>query len=438
MFSLTKHIDTNFDCPDCNVHLDTHGWYMPGMRMLADLECPNCNKEYYGDLPAGHGLYYPMLLEKKMGRVHNKLGIEWFADWLEKSYENSISSKITVHREDIHTVKCPVILNCLDGIYGHALLKLLNAQYYIDKHPDKDLVVIIPRFLRWMIPKGVASIWTFDIPLKQGNQWNDWIAEFINNSLQDYNDCYLSIGLPHPDPSNIDIERFTFVQPFRMETWLELLHGPKVTYVWRDDRLWNGVFTSNFKRKVKKVFMPRAYRDERNNIELQRDNVIKLATILKERYPSLCFSVTGIGPSGDLPSWISDLRKHEIDENTEKKWCDRYAESHVVVGVHGSNMLLPSALSGAVVELIPIKHWQNLLQDILIPHADIRISMTKIRFLNLRTSPKELADIIENLMQYMPKAVRNFSEKLTNHENIMRSPHVLSKINLQCFAPINK
>ena len=428
MISLNQCININFVCPDCNVQMKTHGWYMPGMRMLVNLECPNCNKEYYGDLPAGHGLYYPMILEKETGRVHNKYGVEWFASWLEKSYQNRVANKIAIHKEVRRPIKCPVILNCLDGLYGHSLLKLLNAQYYIDNHEDKDLVVIIPKFLRWMVPDGVASIWTIDLPLKLGSQWNDSVADIFLSYFQSYEECYLSIALPHPDPSDIDIERFTLVQPFKTEKWQKMFLAPKITFIWREDRLWIDIFSRRLKNIINILLLRRIFHKNINYIDIQRTNIIKLATIMKSRYPGLSFAIAGIGSSGDFPSWFSDMRERDIDEAIERKWCNLFAESHVVVGVHGSNMLLPSALSGAIIELVPANRWGNLLQDILLQNNNIRLSISKIRLLDLNTPPKELAIIIENLIQYMPVAIRNFEEKLTNHEEIMRSPHMLSKL----------
>ena len=66
---------------------------------------------------------------------------------------------------------------------------------------------------------------------------------------------------------------------------------------------------------------------------------------------SLDFAVAGLGTPEGLPNKILDLRFSEV--TVERALCDRYAQSHVVVGVHGSHMLLPSAHAGAVIELMP-------------------------------------------------------------------------------------
>jgi len=150
MIRLHPIPDADHTCPYCQVRLEVRGWYIPGMRNLADLKCPQCGRKFYGDLPVGHGLYYPMLLEPDTGIVHDKHGVNWFANWLRDSYANRVNSPVKFTVEDFRPLKRPVLLNCLDRLYGHCILKLLNAQYYLDHHSNIDLIVLVPRFLRWM------------------------------------------------------------------------------------------------------------------------------------------------------------------------------------------------------------------------------------------------------------------------------------------------
>ena len=82
MIHLHPIPDVKHICPYCNVPLKLRDWLIPGMRNLGHLICPQCQIEFYGDLPSGHGLYYPMLLESDTGIVHDNYSITWFADWL--------------------------------------------------------------------------------------------------------------------------------------------------------------------------------------------------------------------------------------------------------------------------------------------------------------------------------------------------------------------
>ncbi len=53
----------------------------------------------------------------------------------------------------------------------------------------------------------------------------------------------------------------------------------------------------------------------------------------------------------------------------------------LVIGVHGSNMLLPTAHAGSLVELIGPERWGNFTQDVLFREAgDCRETFFRYRF----------------------------------------------------------
>src|SRR5262249_4871053 len=165
MIRLHPVPEAEFTCPACGRELRADDWYVPGMRTLAELTCPGCGRRYFGDLPSGFGLQYPMLLDRETGEVHDPAGVPWFADLLGRSYAERTSAPLPLEVEVHRPLERPILLDCLDGLYGHALLKLLNAQYYLDHGPDFDLVVLLPRWLRWLAPAGAAAVWTVDLPL---------------------------------------------------------------------------------------------------------------------------------------------------------------------------------------------------------------------------------------------------------------------------------
>ncbi len=426
MIRLHPIPDANHDCPYCQVRLEVKGWYIPGMRNLADLKCHQCKREFYGDLPAGHGLYYPMLLERATGIVYDKYGVNWFANWLRDSYANRVQSPVEFIVEELLPLKQPVLLNCLDTLYGHCLLKLLNAQYYLDHHPDLDLVVLCPRFLRWMVPEDVAAIWTVDLPLKRGIQWNDWLATEIKRRIERLEMWWLSVAFSHPHPEDYDIVRFTGVRPFSVDEWDKLLDQPRVTFIWREDRVWPDLnrcgcwqrLTRSLKRKFGLVQHP---------LDEQKRKVIALAQALHEAFPKIDFAVAGLGHPGDLPKWITDLRTVDISEHIERAWCEKYAQSHVVIGVHGSNMLLPSAHAGAVVELVPTERWGNLIQDILINAGDIREIMFRYAFLPFDSSESVIKDVTASIIRYHPIVQMNFKRSWNDHKVPQRDPWLIVK-----------
>jgi len=348
---------------------------MPGMRALADLQCEICQHDYFGDLPAGQAVYTPMLLSKDTGEVHDVHGVDWFADWLHDSYanrrEDDVRLEILKHRQIAHDV---IALNCLDVMYGHSLLKLLNAQYHLDHFPEVSLVVIVPHWLAWLVPDGVAETWIVHLQLRRGTEWNDALGLKLKDLISDFSNARLSSAHSHPRPSEYAIERFTRIMPFDLNTWDAALTSPTITFVWRADRQWG---------------------------ENQHYSVLRLAEKLRSNCGALTFVIAGIGSRGlAFPSWITDLRAEKVDEGLERSWCQSYARSHLVIGVHGSNMLLPSGHAGGVIELIGSDRWGNFPQDILFRDiGDSRELLFRYRFIPETSTPDDVAALADLIMR---------------------------------------
>lgn len=393
--------DADHECPHCRARLGVKGWHVPGMRNLADLLCRLCGREFYGDLAAGQALYTPMLLEKATGAVHDPHGVEWFAGWLRDSYARRADEPVPLDVQERRAVTRPVVLlNCLDTLYGHSLLKLLNAQYYLDRRADVDLVVLVPSLLAWMVPDGVAQVWSLGLPLQRGTEWNEWLAREIRRRVEAFGDVSLSHALSHPRPDEFAIERFTRVKPFPLGEWDARLGRPSVTFIWRDDRPWRaptGAASSPGRERFRRLLASPPRLGVR-----QSKLITELADILRRDLPALDFAVAGMAEDagrGEIADWISDLRRPAPDEAAERGWCERYAASHVVVGVHGSNMLLPSAHAGGVVELIGPERWGNFTQDVLFRDVgDCRETLFRYRFVDELTPPPTLARLVSMIL----------------------------------------
>lgn len=415
MIRLKPHLEiTPRACPNCGSELIAANWLIIGMRNLAELICSTCKREFYQDLPAGQGLYTPLLLDKKSGAVFDEENVGWFADWLRDSHKNRTKEPVKFEARKFLPVKEKVVLlNCLDVLYGHSLLKLLNAQHYIDREPDLSLIVILPVFLEWMLPEGAAEAWIVDLPLSRGTEWNDWLAGEIRERIESFQEVYLSPAFSHPHSSTFDIKRFTGVQPFPFENFAVNRESPVVTFIWREDRLWeteNNAARSKFERVKMRL------RISQTQPGVQTSKVIEFAESLRETFPKLDFAVAGIGEARGLPAWIADLRLAKLNEKAERAWCERYARSHIVVGVHGSNMLLPSAHAGAVIELIGQDRWGNYLQDILLRGSDAREMLFRYRFVPHSTAPADLAQLAASVLRYGDFR-RLMSQRFCTHEN---------------------
>jgi hypothetical protein len=400
--ALHPFTEADHECPYCRVRMGVKGWHVPGMRNLADLLCEDCGCAFYGDLAAGQALYTPMLLEKATGVVHDAHGVGWFAEWLRDSYARRIDEPVPFHVQERRAVTRPVVLlNCLDTLYGHSLLKLLNAQYHLDRHTDADLVAMVPSPLAWMVPDGVAQVWSIGLPLRRGTEWNEWLAREIRRRVEAFDRVSLSHALSHPRPDEFDIERFTRIKPFPLGEWDARLGRPTVTFIWRDDRPWcasNDAATSSRRERLRRLVISQSR--PRGG---QTESVSELAEALRRDLPALDFTVAGLAEDKgrvELPKWVGDLRRTSLDDDAERGWCERYAASHVVVGVHGSNMLLPSAHAGGVVELIGPERWGNFTQDVLFRDAvDCRETLFRYRFVDELTPPSALARLVSLLLR---------------------------------------
>jgi len=207
----------------------------------------------------------------------------------------------------------------------------------------------------------------------------------------------LSVAFSHPHSSDFDIERFTRVSPFPLENFGKNHKNPVITFIWREDRLWE-TESRPMPTRFEKIKRQLGISQERTNEQTRK--VIKFAECLRGEFPALDFAVAGIGEANDLPGWITDLRLTKLDVEAERTWCERYAASHLVVGVHGSNMLLPSAHAGGVIELIGEERRGNFLQDILFRQSDVREMLFRYRFVPPSTAPEDLARLASTILRY--------------------------------------
>jgi len=409
MLDLHPIPEIDRDCPHCGTALTPRDWHIPGMRMLADLTCPDCDREYYGDLASGHGIFYPALLERDTGTVHADVD-GWFADLLQETYRNRVDESVSFETTSEGQVSNPVLLNCLDVNYLHHVNKLLNAGRCEDG--DRDLIVLVPESLRWMVPDGVAGVWTVDLPPTGSGTWNERLAGQIHEEVSRFDRCALSVAHPHPHPNVYDIAAFTGVDPFSISAWTDRLAEPTVTFVWRGAtggssprRLWASVPESpRWRQKLRGTINLAAHRlgSQRIAIREQRRNIVAAASELRSLIPSVDCAVAGVGTEGSFPDWFTDVRYEHPDRTAEVSLCERYAESHVVVGVHGSHMGLPSAHAGAVVEVMPESKRGNFIGDMVCRPADQRESLLRYRTVSASAPVMTIAREVASVLVHLP------------------------------------
>lgn len=398
---LKPEIFNDFNCPRCGAG-SPHAVrpMVLGKQTAAEYRCDGCGLAFVRDLPAGFTIQRPLAFSlDDRHPFHPEAGKaeEWQAY---PEYQVPREDRYNAQRHVFRKCSKVVILNTIDYLYGHVLLKLFNAQHYIENHPDIGLVVIVPKMFEWLVPKGVAETWVFDMKLADAWGWNAGIDFFVREQWPNYEEIYLARGYSHPDFTKIDIGNFSGIKPFDI---LQFREAPKhVTFVARRDRLWYPNPLAKFAHRVQRKLrlLPGTA------VWWQDRMVARAIRKIKRQYPETTFTVVGLGTPGGMPSGVEDLRTGRMDLETEKAWCRAYAKSQVVVGVHGSNMLLPTAHSAGCVEILPYDRYGNMVQDVAVRYND-RMQLFMYRFVDEFASPGMVARHVNSMFKEFSRYYRN-------------------------------
>ncbi len=388
MIELKPNSYRAFDCPACaSGDVEVSDTVFQGIHVLADCRCVVCGLEFYHEYPVGNALRYPTVFGKLNGVLYSGVKVPWYSKPLLTSYQNKCNDDIVIEKRVYQRHSSTIILNCLDFLYGHVLLKLLNAQYYLDNCPEHGLIVIIPRKFAWLVPAGVAEVWQVDIGIYSGGQrWLVRFDEFVRREMMRFDRVFLSLAFSVPDFSNVDITRFTRVAPFSLADYSN--SKPTITFILREDRLWYGSASERFAYLVCKKLKLLPY-IRSVFLRSQSRRIMGMFKVIMRQIPDASCEVVGLCTVGPFRN---GMESNQIDEQIERAWCERYARSHVVIGVHGSNMLLPTAHAAGFIEVLPKSRNGNIVQDIASPHIGRKLLFLG-RFVREFVSPREVADL---------------------------------------------
>jgi hypothetical protein len=384
MTQIFPTIDCDIKCPVDGESLSIDNVIIPGMRCLADAVCPHCQNKYYVDLPVGQALWSQIFINQHTQEVYDQTNSTWFSQPLLEGFRNPSKESIVPRVHTYFKSSRIIILNCLDFLYGHSLLKLLNVQRYLDQHPDLGCCVLVPSQLVHLVPEGVAEIWEVPISFKDGLQWFPSLADWIDNQIKTREVCFLSPAYSHPGPTAYNFSRFSQHLPDISKEVSS--YSPIIVFSYREDRLWG-----------------KTIRDQQRNLE-------KLYKSLNKLFSNLAFVLIGFGNKNKIYSEknnIFDLRQLNFDQAQDQVWMAYMKAAHCTIGVHGSNMLLPSGLSKTILELVPRSRLGNTVQDFLFPsrYDDPRQTLLNYRLIygddhlsDLRVS--QVVDQVANLLSY--------------------------------------
>jgi hypothetical protein len=398
VIKIKPTIDDKIECPNCGVSLVPTEIIWQGIHVCASGTCPECTHHIISDLPIAHAIRNTCRIDSTANKlyINNESSRKWFGVPLLESLQNpNFGTAPKLRIEKLASHRQVIILNCIDYLYGHSLLKLFNAEHHLQSNPDIGLILLIPSFLRWLVPDGVAEIWTVDIPLQKARNYYPALNGCISAELIRFERVFLSRAVPHPRVRNISF--YSGVEKCIYDD-----SNFRVTFIWREDRLW----CRNFATRLK--FGQRWAR--KSLLFLQNLKVRMLFKLMKDVVPVARFTVAGLGKFSTFQSWVDDRRVEKYDERSELEACQVYSESMLVIGVHGSSMLLPSAHAGLTLDLMPASRWQNFIQDILYQEEDPIMASYRYRCLPSNISVGLLAKIaIQQLKGY-----RSFENVMKN------------------------
>ena len=393
MIQLKPYISTSCSC-SCGGDLYFSEYLWQGLHVCEILVCNRCNKKRINSLPVNQSILEPYTFYPDSGVVNDAQGNIVPDNWYSKKLRSIVSpvqDDIEIEIDIIRKYDEVLILNTLDYIYGHSFLFLLNLQQIVKSGTSLGIVVIVQPMLKWLIPReDVAEIWTVNLEFKSFNNYYPDLSTKINSELDRFKKVELSKGHVIPTNENININKFTGIKPY---DFLNEPAHPRITFIWREDpdRLWirNIYLSKGFKKIGFGLLL----------IPFQYLRIIFIFKLLKNKLGmKYNYSVAGLGKFGRFPSFIKDGRAKYFTEETEKMLCKVYAESALVIGVHGSGMLLPSAHAGMAISLMPSKRWANYAEDILFIENDVRLASFQRRIVPLNMCIFDLIDIISDMI----------------------------------------
>jgi len=317
-------------CPKCDNQLQIDTFYFYGWRSLYDCSCEGCKDSFLMDMPIFSGIPYPAIYDKKKKKIINSIP-SWWGNPL-GLIENNICDTKIISDIKIHQVNNKVILfNLLDIVYGHSFMRLEKLTYYLDNadYETYDLFVLIPKQLRYLIEKYEDSISLIEISLAfpQYKYFYTEIDHVIKYNIKHYDEIYCEM-LKYPQQEMIKLDKLNLP----IQKWVNEIK--KVVIVYRKDR------TVGINR--------------RNQYYFYKKLICRLSTLNIE--------IIMIGDKDKYDfKYITDMRVKQFDKDTDLKW-NNACSGAISLGVHGSNLLIPSLCSAYNIEFVNYDKLYNFGQ----------------------------------------------------------------------------
>ena len=369
--------------------------------------CPRCRRRFLAHLNVGFGADRRITIDAQTGMVNSVGAPPWYADRFSQAMASqgrpAPGLEIVQRRKRRDDV---VLINALDSTYGHVLQALYGCQSVHNRHPEASTILIVPAFAAWLAPDYIDELWIVAAPLRECNLWNSAVAQATAELLAASRRVRLTSVTWHI-PDEIDIETFSHVKPLHGGS-IEAIIPPRLTLVWRDDRCWTN--------RGRDLDPPLAIAEQ---FELYR----RLLERIRQEMPDLVAAVIGYGSFGRFPEWVSDLRTVEQDSAREKAWVERCADTHLVFGMHGSNMILPAAHAIGAVEVTPNILYPYFTWEWANQHS-AQTALQRYRLLPQSTSVSDVVSIVFIMLRRMQQGLIYQMPTQLRFELLARDPRV--------------
>jgi len=411
MIEIKPQLDFDFACPKCNSpQSGDSSLFYQGMHVLADVVCKNCGFDYYHTLPIGHDLLFPMQISKDgKESFYPPRAKYWLAEPLIQSLSQKSVKHFQIDKQVNRQFDQVVIVNCLDYCFGHIFSKVWNTYTLIENRPDWGVIAIIPERCKWLLPNDIAEIWSISIDLKDCAHTIGGLDDFIKNQIGRFEKISLSHTYTHLDHTKyIDLEKVLKMPRFDLGKFIT--SEPQVTFVLREDRFWlnsllmDFLFKASRKFKVQQLVYPIL-------VWRQKQMVQQTAKKILKNLPNARIKCTGLGNSGKISGLIEDHRTDKIMPETETQWNTIFSNSHLVIGVHGSHMLIPSALAAGFINIVPRYKIEHMVEDTVLPYNN-RLLQFLGRFLDEFSSPELVSTHAIRMVRDFDYVNRNLKDEL--------------------------
>lgn len=387
-----------------------------GAVTVVDTQCPACGTAFSQTLPNGQFNRFPVSISADGLHVSVAERGRWLVELVKRCKTDAPGktlvcnvSRSSTGASAVRRSASALLLFCLDPCYGHALMMLFNAQRHHEQLqrrtvPDRPIIAVVPRALAWLVPDYVAETWVVEAPLSALTGNVPALDAFIKQQLSRFSEVFFSTARIHFDHRTTRFSDFTRTKKFDLSQFDQDM--PRLTLVLREDRLW---LRHGWERWLHKALTKLGL--ERRTRPLwarwQAVRYRKLKSILFQK--GILANTVAVGITGggqypiDLGYAIHDQRQPApLTPDQERTWCERYAQSHLVIGVHGSGMLLPTSLAAGFICLLPPDKLAHYAEDVLMAH-DNPIHQTLLgRFLPTSASPEQVADVVVTMLTEFP------------------------------------